>query len=221
MNAGRLARLAAAALVTVGTFGAVTGVAAADPIPSAFESRYLPKLPWISGPNALLEYFRRHPIMLAPAPTSCSELERTYGDADPTATNMPLLAQTIACIVNDARVAHGVPALAIDTTMTTYAQSRTDDMANRHYFAHVPTNPYGENIYYGSGHWGRPNEVVNGTCGWMNEPLPAECGPGRYMGTGHRDNILNRAYTKTGVGGSFGDAGQLYSGGIYAQEFIW
>lgn len=115
-------------------------------------------------------------------------------------------------LINAERTKRGVPALAWDARLAAIARAHSEDMARRHFFNHV--NPdgedptargrragydcrkklsstedrigLGENLYEISGN--APVDVARQSVkGWMNSP-------------GHRQNILERGYSKSGIG---------------------
>jgi uncharacterized protein YkwD len=115
-------------------------------------------------------------------------------------------------LVNAERRMAGRSALAWDASLAAIARAHSQDMAKRHFFAHV--NPDGEdptargrhahyechkilstnvdrvglaeNLYEASGA-ARDDIEHRSVAGWMNSP-------------GHRQNILEKTYTKTGIG---------------------
>lgn len=107
------------------------------------------------------------------------------------------MAAQVQQLINAARSRAGCPALQWDAAAAAAAQSHSDDMARRGYFSHV--SPEGrtvvdrlhaqgadfralaENVAMGQQ---TPQEVV---AGWMNSP-------------GHRRNIQDCTYTRSGVG---------------------
>lgn len=113
-------------------------------------------------------------------------------------------------LVNEIRTKNGLGQLAEDWELSRVARYKSQDMKDNNYFSH--TSPvYGspfdmiksfgisyraaaENIAKGQK---TPQEVVNA---WMNS-------------SGHRANILNPTYTKTGVG-------YVSNGSIWTQMFI-
>lgn len=116
----------------------------------------------------------------------------------------------VAALVNDVRAQYGLSALTINQELCQVARYKSQDMAEKGYFAHEsPTygSPFqmmqtfgisyqtaGENIAYGQR---TPQAVVDA---WMNS-------------SGHRANILNSSYTQIGVG--------FYADGYYwTQMFI-
>ena len=103
----------------------------------------------------------------------------------------------VTAIVNAVRAENGLGALTIDDKLSQTARAKAVDMAQNNYFSHTsPTygspfdmmkrfgvdyNTAGENIAKG---YSTAQAVVDG---WMNSP-------------GHRANILNPSFTRTGVG---------------------
>ncbi len=129
------------------------------------------------------------------AATGCAN-----ADAAPTAANVPAIRAAILCLVNAQRAASGLGALVDNAALTAAAQGHSDDMVARQYFAHTSADggdfsarlaaagwagaTSGENIAWGGGTLGTPAQIVSG---WMNSP-------------GHKANILNGAFTNSGVG---------------------
>ena len=129
------------------------------------------------------------------AATGCAN-----ADAAPTAANVPAIRAAILCLVNAQRAASGLGALVDNAALTAAAQGHSDDMVARQYFAHTSADggdfaarlaaagwagaTSGENIAWGGGSLGTPAQIVSG---WMNSP-------------GHKANILNGAFTSSGVG---------------------
>lgn len=100
-------------------------------------------------------------------------------------------------LVNERRAENGLPPLTYDWQLSRVARYKSQDMKDNGYFSHtspVYGSPFqmiksfgisyrtaGENIAKG---YRTPKAVVDG---WMNSP-------------GHRANILNKSFTKIGVG---------------------
>ncbi len=113
-------------------------------------------------------------------------------------------------LVNKERVANGLPTLTQDWQLSRVARYKSQDMHDKKYFSHTsPTygSPFqmmsdfgisyksaGENIAKGQR---TPQEVVNG---WVSS-------------SGHRANILNRSFTKIGVG-------YVSDGNYWTQMFV-
>ena len=118
--------------------------------------------------------------------------------------------QEVIRLVNEIRVQNGLSALTYNWELSRVARYKSQDMVDNRYFSHTsPTygTPFqmirsfglsyrsaGENIAYGQR---TPQAVVNA---WMNS-------------SGHRANILSRAYTQIGVG-------YVANGHYWTQIFI-
>ena len=116
----------------------------------------------------------------------------------------------VVSLVNAERAKYGLPALKMDWELSRVARYKSQDMRDRGYFSHTsPTygSPFdmmkkfglsyryaGENIAKG---YSSPAAVVKG---WMNSE-------------GHRANILNKNFTKIGVG-------YVADGNYWTQMFI-
>ncbi|MBQ4316710.1 MAG: SafA/ExsA family spore coat assembly protein [Clostridia bacterium] len=113
-------------------------------------------------------------------------------------------------LVNKERASRGLSSLTLDWELSRVARYKSQDMHDKRYFSHTsPTygSPFdmlsdfgikyrsaGENIAKGQK---TPQEVVNA---WMNS-------------SGHRANILNKSFTKIGVG-------YVADGNYWTQMFI-
>lgn len=118
--------------------------------------------------------------------------------------------EQVVALVNKQRAANGLQPLTLSTSLSNAARAKSQDMHDKHYFAHEsPTygSPFdmlksfgisyrsaGENIAMG---YATPEAVMNA---WMNS-------------SGHRANILNASYTQIGVG-------YVADGNYWTQEFI-
>lgn len=135
--------------------------------------------------------------------TGDSDANETRGETESTQ------AVEILNLVNQERKKAGVPALTLSEKLTSIANTKAKDMADKNYFSHTsPTygSPFdmlkhfgvsysyaGENIAAGQK---SAAEVMNS---WMNS-------------SGHRQNILNKNYTQLGVG--------YFQGGQYGTEWV-
>jgi uncharacterized protein YkwD len=123
--------------------------------------------------------------------------------------------------VNAQRTANGCAALVVDTSLQKAAHDYAAEMVRTHNFSHTSASGkspsdrakdagytrggVGENI--AMGFQGDPNGVVNnGTYGWMSS-------------SGHRANILNCGYTRTGMGYDAGNIDPNYASGSWVQVF--
>jgi len=125
----------------------------------------------------------------------------------PEASSLTSFETEVIRLINLERTNRGIPALTTNWQLSRVARYKAQDMIDNNYFSHTsPTygSPFtmmqsfglkfsaaAENIAYG---YSTPKEVV---AGWMNSP-------------GHRENILSRSYTQTGVGAAKKANGTLY-----------
>jgi uncharacterized YkwD family protein len=112
-------------------------------------------------------------------------------------TSVSAYEQKVVELVNVERAKAGLPALKLDTAMSSVARTKSQDMASNNYFAHqsptygsagdmltrfgIKWSAWGENIAYGQK---TPEAVVTA---WMNS-------------AGHRANIMSSNYSRIGVG---------------------
>jgi uncharacterized protein YkwD len=114
------------------------------------------------------------------------------------------LARAAVCLINNRRVARGLPRLRINDRLSRAAKWHTHDMVRRSYFGHVSRRgrdvvdrlygarylggrfswAVGENLAWGSGSLGTPRKIVQA---WMKSP-------------GHRRNMLDRRFREIGIG---------------------
>jgi uncharacterized protein YkwD len=97
---------------------------------------------------------------------------------------------------NAQRAKYGLPALVVDQSLEKTARHHTAWMTNSHTLQHSNAN-VGENIAMGQH---TTKEAVND---WMNSP-------------GHRANILNSSYKKTGVAAYTAEDGTVF----WCQQFL-
>ncbi|MGE5672984.1 MAG: CAP domain-containing protein [Mycobacterium leprae] len=156
----------------------------------------------------------QQPVAQKPAATAQPVVQKPVTQPTTTTSSAGMTAaeQQMLNLINNARAQNGLAPLKADATLTRMAEVKSQDMINNNYFAHqsptygspfqmmarfgVTYNTAGENI--------AGNSTVNGAFqAWMNSP-------------GHRANILNGQYTKTGIG--------IVNGGPYGmmftQEFV-
>lgn len=127
--------------------------------------------------------------------------------------NATTMEKSVINLVNVERSKRKLPMLKLNVKLGKTARIKAEDMKNKNYFSHIsPTygSPFsmmtkfgisytatGENIAYGQR---TPAAVMKA---WMNSP-------------GHRQNILNPAYTDIGVGFASKSNGVTY----WVQQFI-
>ena len=121
---------------------------------------------------------------------------------------------------NTQRAANGLPAFCVDAKLTTAARAHSDEMIARSYFAHTsadgsafstrlsgfgytPFSALAENIAWGSGTAGTPDQIFTG---WMNS-------------AGHRQNIQNGSLRQIGIGVSTGTYQSFSGARMYTVDF--
>jgi uncharacterized protein YkwD len=138
------------------------------------------------------------------------------------------LEQQISVHINSARQANHVSALILDERLSNIARAHSRDMANRGYFSHTDpegraprdrlreagyscAKTSGENIFQNnlfsrittrgnqkSYDWNSLDQIVTSTVQqWMASP-------------GHRQNILQKDYSRTGIGVAIAANGQVF-----------
>jgi uncharacterized protein YkwD len=163
--------------------------------------------------------FRTLRCRLLPAVLACAALATPAAasaatpcagaDLMPTSDNVVALRDATLCLVNEQRSRHGRKALTSSPQLRKVAQDYSRAMVRQRFFDHVSPGgstllsrvrrgttylsgvsgyALGENIAWGSGEYATPRQTVKS---WMES-------------TGHRANILNRAFRHIGVGVAFG-----------------
>ena len=155
----------------------------------------------------------RDEVELPDGSTGTSTSESGTGDSDAKQSEVTQAemtqAEAVLKLVNQERKKAGVQPLTLSDKLTSIANTKAKDMADKGYFSHnSPTygSPFdmlkqfgvsysyaGENIAAGQK---SAEEVMNS---WMNS-------------SGHKANILNKNYTQLGVG--------FYRGGEYGTEWV-
>jgi uncharacterized YkwD family protein len=144
----------------------------------------------------------------APAPTPTV----TPAPATNTTAGMTAEEQQMLNLVNAERAKNGLAPLKADSTLTTMARDKSQDMITSNYFAHQsPTygSPFDMMAKYGvtyraAGENIAGNQSVTAAFNaWMNSP-------------GHRANILGSQYNLTGIGIVHGGP----YGIMFTQEFV-
>ena len=111
-------------------------------------------------------------------------------------------------LLNDARVAHGCPALAWSDTAAAVAEAHAADMVARNFFSH--NNPDGVSpgrrlMLAGIG-WRRVGENIADTPGGSAADVARQ-----WLGSpAHRTNVLTCEFTETGIGESRGKWVQVF-----------
>lgn len=221
-------RLKTIAIATLGLGFALSGFsstasAAASTCPLQAATPNVQQAQWFSYMNYLQQL--GYPIFVQPAQPVQAPVQRPVSKQAPAAAQpqaqpaAPVnsagqqaeasdVVKQVANLVNQERAKAGLKPVQLDASLSKMALDKARDMSNNHYFDHTsPTygSPFdmmkqygisfmtaGENIAMGQ----RTAEEV--MTQWMNSE-------------GHRQNIMNPAFTKIGVG---------YVNGYWVQEFI-
>ncbi|TQR20689.1 hypothetical protein FG384_06235 [Psychrobacillus vulpis] len=123
---------------------------------------------------------------------------------------VPAVIQEVVDLTNKERTKAGLKALQIDTTLTQSAQAKSQDMKNKNYFSHTsPTygSPFDQMKSLGISYKSAAENIA------MGQRTAAEVVDAWMKSPGHRENIMNPAYTHIGVGLSD-------SGYYWTQQFI-
>lgn len=124
-------------------------------------------------------------LFLEPAPTPA-----------PPKLNLNEFEQGIIDRTNAERAQHGLPALAIDSTLQEQARGQAAWMTNNHTLQHTSA-AVGENIAMGQ------NSVEEAVTAWMNS-------------SGHRANILNPSYQRIGASAYTASDGSVF----WCEQFL-
>ncbi|MDQ3740050.1 MAG: CAP domain-containing protein [Actinomycetota bacterium] len=146
-------------------------------------------------------------LALPAAPAQAGPTACAAADSSPVDASVAQLEHTVLCLVNRERTSRGLSRLRANDRLERAARGHSRNMVARNFFAHdslggasvldrVKRRGYrssgrlmvGENIAWGSGSYATPAEIVDG---WMNS-------------SGHRANILHRAWDEIGVGVAVG-----------------
>ena len=112
---------------------------------------------------------------------------------------------SLVAMINSARAAHGLPALAVSGDLTTAARAQAGRMAASRTLAHTPN-------------------LGGAVCCWttvgenVGEGPSASSIESAFMGSAeHRANILSSAYTQVGIGAVVDNAGTLWVSEIFRR----
>jgi uncharacterized protein YkwD len=141
----------------------------------------------------------------------------------PAADNLPAVGQATLCLVNQQRAGQGLPALRLNTRLSTASSSYSQRMVAQAFFGHEAPDGttlvqrltsvgylnggddwvVGENIGWGQGPLSTPRAMVTA---WMNS-------------SGHRRNILAADYGEIGLGLALGTPETATWGATYTTDF--
>jgi uncharacterized protein YkwD len=127
------------------------------------------------------------------------------------ATFNPASEAELVTLTNQSRASAGLPALKVDSTLTSIARDRSKDMIDRNYFSHsIP--PSGKSVFDVMQEQGYCFKVAGENIGW-NQGWPDEEATQRIhqsfmASSGHRSNILGVAWNHIGIGAYKGPSGK-------------
>ncbi|GBG55725.1 serine protease [Sporomusaceae bacterium FL31] len=120
--------------------------------------------------------------------------------------------QQAFALLNQDRAANGLPALTLNSKLTSLADAYAADMIKRGYFSHY--NPEGQSPFDRMNKAGISYSTAGENLAINNSVAAAETA---FMkSSGHRANILNSSYTDVGIGVVHSSNGSVY----VVQEFI-
>ena len=197
-----------------------TNPATTAPAPSTTETASATAAPAPTTTVAQTATATAVPSATEPAPTATAPTPTT-APATSAPGAMSVMEQRAFDAVNAQRTANGCAALIVDASLQKAAHDYAAEMVSTHNFSHTsitglsPTDRakaagytrggIGENAMMGFKD--DPDGAVNNpTYGWMSSP-------------GHRANILNCAYTRTGMGYDPGNIDPAYADGSWIQDF--
>lgn len=118
---------------------------------------------------------------------------------------------------NAERAKVGAKALTLDSTLTSLARGRSDDMATRNYFSHY--TPEGQNVFDMLAALGYSYRTAGENIAMNTYPVsqsPQQIMTAWMSDQGHKDNILNVNYGRIGIGAWMrASDGAIY----YTQDF--
>ena len=152
---------------------------------------------------------------LTPSATQAPQVQNTptASTGDYTTISLSMQEQKALNLLNNDRMAHGLPALQLDSELSRIARIKSCDMKEHHYFAH-------ESPTYGNAaamlkHFGY---AFNGVGENIAHHATVEKSQAAFMSSpGHRQNILGSQWTKVGIGICMDDQGFVYVTQLFAR----
>lgn len=155
------------------------------------------------------------PPLATPAPTAIPTAKPGSSNSTGDYTTDSVTTQEYLAwnLLNQDRIANGLPALQLDEELCRLARIKSMDMKKNHYFAHVsPT--------YGSAaemlrHFGYSFNSVGEN---IAHHATVEKSQAAFMSSaGHRQNILGRQWDRVGIGVIYDDNGFVYVTQLFAR----
>src|SRR6476469_6049895 len=126
----------------------------------------------------------------------------------------------LVSLTNQARASAGLRSLKVDSTLTSIARSRSKDMIVRNYFSHnIP--PSGYLVFHILDTKGYCYKIAGENIGWNTYPDATATGEIQqaFMGSsGHRANILGKAWDVIGIGAYKGPDGKKMWTVLFADK---
>ena len=124
-------------------------------------------------------------------------------------------------LTNQARASNGLPALKVDSALTSIARWRSKDMIVRNYFDHAILKPPGGTVFNEMDRRGYCYSLAGENIGWNNYPdnVATEEIQQMFMASpGHRANILGSRWDHIGVGAYKGSTGKKMWTVLFADK---
>ena len=125
----------------------------------------------------------------------------------------------LVSLTNQARANAGLRALKVDSKLTAIARWRSKDMIVRNYFSH--SIPGGSNVFHVLDQKGYCYKLAGENIGWNNYPddVATTTVQRQFMASsGHRANILGRAWDAIGIGAYKGSTGKKMWTVLFADK---
>jgi uncharacterized protein YkwD len=127
----------------------------------------------------------------------------------------------LVALTNQARTSRGLPALKVDSALTSIARWRSKDMIVRDYFSHSIPNPPGGRVFNEMDRRGYCYSLAGENIGWNNYPDDVATQQIQQMfmaSSGHRANILGTRWDHIGVGAYKGPTGKKIWTVLFADK---
>jgi uncharacterized protein YkwD len=127
----------------------------------------------------------------------------------------------LIALTNQARTSRGLPALKVDSALTSIARWRSKDMIVRDYFGHDIPNPPGGRVFNEMDRRGYCYVLAGENIGWNNYPDDVATQQIQQMfmaSSGHKANILGTRWDHIGVGAYKGPTGKKIWTVLFADK---
>ncbi len=127
----------------------------------------------------------------------------------------------LVALTNQARTSRGLPALKVDSALTSIARWRSKDMIVRDYFSHDILTPPGGRVFNEMDRRGYCYSLAGENIGWNTYPDDVATQQIQQMfmaSAGHRANILGSRWDHIGVGAYKGSTGKKIWTVLFADK---